>query len=82
MRDWLARDPITRLAAYLTRQGLLDAAASARLDAEAEQLAAGLRDWAGRDAPVNPDDLFDHVYASPTPALEHQRAAITQELGS
>jgi 2-oxoisovalerate dehydrogenase E1 component alpha subunit len=78
VRDWLARDPITRLAAYLTRQGLLDEAAIARLDAEAEQLAVRLRDWAGRDAPVNPDDLFDHVYASPTAALEHQRAALKE----
>ena len=81
VQGWLARDPLTRLAGYLTGRGLLDGAASALLDAEAEQLAARLRDWAGRDAPVNPNDLFDHVYASPTPALEHQRAATVAEYG-
>ena len=78
VQAWLARDPITRLAAYLTSQGLLDEAAVARLDAEAEELAGRLRDWAGREAAVNPDDLFDHVYASPTAALEHQRAALKE----
>ena len=78
VRGWLARDPVTRLAAYLTAQGLLDEAATARLDAEAEELAVRLRDWAGRDAPIDPNDLFDHVYASPTVALEHQRAALKE----
>jgi pyruvate dehydrogenase E1 component alpha subunit len=78
VQGWLARDPVTRLAAYLTRQGLLDGAAAARLDAEAEQLAARVRDWAGRDAPIDPNDLFDHVYASPTPDLERQRATLQE----
>jgi 2-oxoisovalerate dehydrogenase E1 component alpha subunit len=78
VRDWLARDPITRLAAYLTRQGMLDAAALARLNTEAEQLAVRVRDWAGRDAVIDPNDLFDHVYASPTAALERQRAALKE----
>jgi len=78
VQGWIARDPVTRLAAYLTAQGLLDDAAIARLDAEAEQLAASVREWAGRDAAANPDDLFDHVYASPTPALERQRASLKE----
>jgi pyruvate dehydrogenase E1 component alpha subunit len=75
---WLARDPITRLAACLAGQGLLDTAAAARLDAEAEQLAARIRDWAGRDAHVDADDLFSHVYAQPTPELTRQRAAVRE----
>jgi pyruvate dehydrogenase E1 component alpha subunit len=78
VQGWLARDPITRLAASLTGQGLLDDATAARLDAEAEQLAAWIRDWAGRDAHVDPDDLFSHVYAQPTPDLERQRAAVKE----
>jgi pyruvate dehydrogenase E1 component alpha subunit len=77
---WLARDPVTRLAAYLTGRGLLDDAAAARLDAEAERLAARVRDWAGRDVHVNPDDLFDHVYARPTRELERQRVAVIRSV--
>ena len=30
--------------------------------------------------PQHPGDLFDHVYATPTPQLEHQRAALLREL--
>jgi pyruvate dehydrogenase E1 component alpha subunit len=78
VQGWLARDPVTRLATYLTAQGLLDEAAAARLDADAEQLAVRVRDWAGQDTAIDPNDLFDYVYASPTAALEHQRAALKE----
>jgi 2-oxoisovalerate dehydrogenase E1 component alpha subunit len=79
VRGWLARDPISRLEAYLRTQGLLDDAAAARLDAEAERLAAGVRDWAGRDATADPNDLFEYVYARPTKDLERQRATVLRE---
>ncbi len=79
VRDWLARDPVTRLASYLAARGLLDDAAAARLDAEADRLAATVRDWASHDATADPNDLFDHVYARPTRDLERQRAAALKE---
>jgi len=77
---WLERDPIARLAAYLKTKNLLDDAAAGRLAAEAEQLAGELRDRMNTDVSVDPAELFEHVYAQPTAALERQRAALLAEL--
>jgi pyruvate dehydrogenase E1 component alpha subunit len=77
---WLERDPITRLAAYLKAANLLDDAAAARLGAEAEQLAEEVRDRMNADVSADPAELFEHVYAHPTAALERQRTALLAEL--
>jgi 2-oxoisovalerate dehydrogenase E1 component alpha subunit len=78
--DWLERDPIARLEAYLTRHNLLDDAASGRLKAEAEQLAADVRERMNADVAVDPAELFEHVYTRPTANLERQRTALLAEL--
>jgi pyruvate dehydrogenase E1 component alpha subunit len=80
VQAWLARDPITRLEAYLTRAGLLDEQAIARVAAEAERFAERVRDLMNGTADVSPGELFDHVYAEPTAALEQQRADLLAEL--
>jgi pyruvate dehydrogenase E1 component alpha subunit len=69
------RDPITRLAAYMRREGMLDDAEDARLDEEARECVATA--YAEADAtPEPPDDgFFDHVYAEPPARLAQQRAA-------
>jgi 2-oxoisovalerate dehydrogenase E1 component subunit alpha len=77
---WLERDPITRLEAYLKDNRLLDEEAAGRLAAEAEQLAREVRDRMNADVPADPAELFEHVYARPTAALERQRAALLAEL--
>ncbi|HEY2277930.1 MAG TPA: pyruvate dehydrogenase (acetyl-transferring) E1 component subunit alpha [Streptosporangiaceae bacterium] len=77
---WLARDPITRLEAYLRATGELDDASAGRLQAEADQFAAALREQMFADVPVDPADLFAHVYAEPTAALIEQRASLFGEL--
>jgi 2-oxoisovalerate dehydrogenase E1 component alpha subunit len=80
VRAWLARDPITRLEAYLTTAGLLDGEATQRLAAEAERAAESLRDRMNADPAVDPGELFSHVYSRPTAALERQRAALLGEI--
>jgi pyruvate dehydrogenase E1 component alpha subunit len=80
VRAWQARDPIARLTAYLSARGLLDEAGSARLAQEAEHLAASVREQMSGEVRVNPGELFDHVYARPTAALERQRAALLDEV--
>jgi pyruvate dehydrogenase E1 component alpha subunit len=80
VQTWLARDPITRLEAYLTAAGLLDADAAGRLTAEAERFAEDLRERMNVDAGVDPAELFAHVYTRPTAALEKQRAALLSEI--
>jgi pyruvate dehydrogenase E1 component alpha subunit len=80
VRGWLARDPIARLDSYLRSQGELDDAAAERLTAEAERLAKDVRDRLNADVPVDPAELFEHVYAKPTAALDRQRATLLAEI--
>jgi 2-oxoisovalerate dehydrogenase E1 component alpha subunit len=77
---WLKRDPITRLEAYLRARNLLDDAGAERLAAEAERLAEEVRDHMNAEVSADPAELFEHVYARPTAALERQRAALLAEL--
>ncbi len=78
--SWLERDPIARLDAYLKANGLLEDAAAQRLASEAERLAEEVRDHMNADVAADPAELFEHVYAEPTAALDQQRAALLAEL--
>src|SRR6478736_2090572 len=80
VRAWVERDPITRLEAYLREQGLLDDAAVAAYAGEAERLAAHTREGLNVDVEPDPEDLFRHVYAVPTPQLAEQAAQVRDEL--
>jgi 2-oxoisovalerate dehydrogenase E1 component alpha subunit len=73
VQAWLARDPISRLEAYLRTAGRLDDAAVDALAAEAEQLATTLRERMNTQTEPDPAALFTHVYARPTAVLEQQR---------
>ena len=78
--QWRRRDPIARLEAYLRRRGhLTDAGAAAAADA-AEEFATRTRDELNTDPDLAPLGLFDHVYGTPTPQLEEQRAFLRAEL--
>jgi pyruvate dehydrogenase E1 component alpha subunit len=77
---WLARDPVTRLREHLRDRGLLDEAAIAKVDAEAEGQAAALRQRMNTDTRHDPDDLFRYVYAEPTPELRRQQRELDAEL--
>ena len=80
VQAWLARDPIARLEAYLRGQSLLDDAGVAAIADEAARLAADVRMTMNADVTVDPAELFEHVYARPTAALERQRATLLDEL--
>jgi 2-oxoisovalerate dehydrogenase E1 component alpha subunit len=77
---WLARDPISRLEAYLRQAGQLDDTGAGQVRAEAERFAAALRDRMNADAEVDPAELFAHVYAEPTAPLREQRDHLLAEL--
>jgi 2-oxoisovalerate dehydrogenase E1 component alpha subunit len=77
---WLERDPIVRLDAYLKAGALLDDDAARRVEAEAERLAEEVRGRMNADVIADPAELFEHVYAQPTAALDRQRTALLAEL--
>ncbi|MGO4691080.1 pyruvate dehydrogenase (acetyl-transferring) E1 component subunit alpha [Glaciibacter sp. 2TAF33] len=77
---WKGKDPIQRLERYLRAAGLLSDAEQAEIADAAEQVAAETRDCMSRDAVIDPLELFDHLYATPRPALAGQRAALAGEL--
>ncbi|BAS10574.1 3-methyl-2-oxobutanoate dehydrogenase subunit alpha [Arthrobacter sp. Hiyo4] len=80
MVEWLAKDPISRMKTYLTGRGLLDDDGAARIAAHAEDVATQLRDGLGEDVPVDPQELFRHVFSVPTPQLKEQSAMLADEL--
>ena len=80
--DWLRRDPIARLEAWLRRENLVDDAFVASVAQEAEAFAAGVRDRLSVDLVVEPMSLFDNVFATPTPQLLEQREMVQAELAA
>ena len=73
---WLARDPVERLAKYLTAIGHLDEGLDASIGAEGAKYAAAMRERLVEEPSVEPAELFEHVFAVPTPQLRAQRAMV------
>lgn len=78
--EWRAKDPVNRMRTYLTDRGLLDDDGEARIAAHAEAVATQLREGLGEDVPVDPQELFRHVFAVQTPQLKEQSAMLADEL--
>lgn len=79
---WLARDPVDRLGRYLTAIGQLDTGLDAAIGEEGAKYAAAMRERLAEEPHVDPVDMFDHVFAAPTPQLRAQRAMIEAELAA
>ncbi|MBB6170993.1 pyruvate dehydrogenase E1 component alpha subunit [Nocardiopsis mwathae] len=77
---WRARDPITRLEALLRGEGRLDDAELERVGAEAERLAADVRERLDGADGLDPEDLFSHVYATAPAMLRRQRQELLDEM--
>ncbi|WP_269045223.1 pyruvate dehydrogenase (acetyl-transferring) E1 component subunit alpha [Paenarthrobacter sp. Z7-10] len=80
VKQWVPRDPLLRLKSYLSGAGLLAAEEEQRITAEAERVAAVLRDGLNAEVQVDPQDLFRFVYSQPTPQLREQAAMLHEEL--
>lgn len=80
VESWEARDPILRAAAYLKSKRLLTKSRQAEIADAAEAVAAQMRTGLMADVDVDPQDLFKHVYATPTPQLAEQSAFLAEEL--
>ncbi len=77
---WLERDPIARTEAWLKAHGALNDDVVSATHAEAETLAAELRDRMNADPVVDPMSLFDNVFEQRTSQLEDARRMVAAEL--
>ncbi|MFI0355739.1 pyruvate dehydrogenase (acetyl-transferring) E1 component subunit alpha [Actinomadura sp. 9N407] len=82
VEKWEAADPLARLETYLRGRGLLDDRGVAAASEAAEDFAARLRDAMNADAETDPFEMFDHVFAAPTPQLREQRDLLASELNA
>ena len=71
--EWRAKDPVSRVEAYLTAQGVLTDERMAAVVAKADAVAAEMR--SGITALTDPDllSVFDNVYAEPHTGIARQR---------
>nr|WP_245580416.1 pyruvate dehydrogenase (acetyl-transferring) E1 component subunit alpha [Arthrobacter castelli] len=77
---WQAKDPISRLEAYLQSRGLLTDEFTGRVNATADDVAAKVREGCLGLEPPEPLSVFDHVYSEPTSWLERQKDEYVQYL--
>jgi 2-oxoisovalerate dehydrogenase E1 component alpha subunit len=82
LETWKLKDPIERMKAYLSRNGMAGGDFFAQVDREADELAAHIR--AGCLALADPDPLtlFDHVYAGGSSLLDEEREQLASYLSS
>jgi pyruvate dehydrogenase E1 component alpha subunit len=76
VKAWERKDPLTRLAPYLARRGVVIADLEAEVDAE---IAAGVERFEAMPPP-DPVTIFDHVYADRPPHLDQQRTELIDRL--
>ncbi|MDR4532129.1 pyruvate dehydrogenase (acetyl-transferring) E1 component subunit alpha [Glutamicibacter sp. PS] len=78
--EWVGKDPVIRMRAYLDDAGLLDEKVQGKITAHAEAVASTLRDGMNEEADTDPLQLFAHVYSEPTAQLREQRELLADEL--
>jgi pyruvate dehydrogenase E1 component alpha subunit len=76
LEAWKLKDPIERMRSYLFKQQLADADFVASVEAEADALAARVREGCLSMPDPDPLFLFENVYDETTPLLEEQKEAL------
>ena len=70
---WKHRDPIERLKSYLVHTQKTDQAFFDAIEAEADTLAADVREGCLSMPDPTPDSMFDHIYVEEHPVVEAER---------
>jgi len=70
---WQAKDPISRVRALLSREGIADDEFFAQVDEDARVEAARLRERVLSMPDPDPAQIFDHVYAEGSPLVDAER---------
>jgi 2-oxoisovalerate dehydrogenase E1 component alpha subunit len=74
VEEWKLKDPIARVKALLSRNGIADAAFFEQVERDADELAAHVRSECLAMPDPDPDDMFAFAYREPHPLLEQERA--------
>jgi pyruvate dehydrogenase E1 component alpha subunit len=74
VEEWKLKDPIARVKALLSRNGLGDAAFFEQVERDADELAAHVRSECLAMPDPDPDDMFAFAYREPHPLVEQERA--------
>jgi 2-oxoisovalerate dehydrogenase E1 component alpha subunit len=74
LEEWKAKDPILRMRAFLEKNKYADEAYFKDVDAEADTIAADIRERCVSMPDPKPISIFDHVYAEPHPLMDEERA--------
>jgi 2-oxoisovalerate dehydrogenase E1 component alpha subunit len=82
LEHWKLKDPIARVKAYLSRNGLADDAFFAEIESEADELAARVRLGCLEMPDPSPLSIFEQVYEEITPELVEQRDQFAAYLAS
>src|SRR5436190_16173176 len=82
LETWKLKDPIERLKAHLSRSGIADASYFEAVEREADTLAARIRKGCTTMVDPEPLEIFNEVYAEPTPLLAAEREEFAAYLES
>ncbi len=77
---WKQCDPIERLGRYMRAAGLLDDAGAAQALADADAQVAEAVEAFEAIVPIEPEEIFAHMFAEITPPLIEQRTAMLNRL--
>lgn len=76
---WQSHDPLLRLETVLRTEGEVDDTEMERIDAEAERVAARMREHLAAEERLSARELFAHVYGSTPILLAQQRRELLEE---
>jgi pyruvate dehydrogenase E1 component alpha subunit len=79
---WKLRDPIARFKTWLGHEGIADGTFFAAVEAEADELAASVREATITMPDPEVDEIFEHVYVEPHRQVEDDRAFVQAYLES
>jgi len=80
LEAWKLKDPLERVKSFLYKQQLVDSTFFQQLEADADALAARIRQGCLAMPDPEPMSMYDEVYAEQTPTLLAQRAAHAEYL--
>lgn len=77
--EWRTKDPLHRFERYLRTHDVMDASDKERFESEIEAELEEAKSVAETQADVDPDDIFDNVYAERSPRQRQQQKQVERD---